>query len=281
MAASDGGLQVVGVGVVGHAGLAVPRHVADAPDREAHGQCSATRTPRAFTLIELLVTIAIIGVLVGLSIAGIGAIRRKAAETGTLSNLRQCAAAAIAYTQDYKDQFPYFFDKDHVLRVSCNGKEEKPEPFNFVHQYSWIQVLGSGYLGATCYPLVGMSRMPGGSWFIYPCVYLARPEYWNLATRSGPEQFGGARLSEVLRPDRKSLFVDPSSIAAPPIDPTRLRSGELRSGFACVDGSSRFLAEKNFRQGIESGDGPYSWAWHRMEITVAISTIDGVRGQDF
>lgn len=281
MASSDGDLQVLGMGVVGHARLVVPRNMAHAPHREESESFVSARAARAFTLIELLVTIAIIAVLVGLSIAGIGAIRRKAAETGTLSNLRQCAAAGIAYTQDYKDQFPYFFDKDLIRRVSCNGADEKPEPFNFVHQYSWREVLGQGYLGGSCTPLVGMSRMPAGDWFIYPCVYLARPEYWSLSTRSGPDQFGGARLTEVLRPDRKSLFVDPSADSIPSTDPRRSRPGGLRSGFACVDGSSRFLSESNFRRGIESGDGPYPWSWHNFEFTVAISTVNGVRGHDF
>jgi len=53
-----------------------------------------------FTLIELLVTIAIIAVLAGLLLGGVGMAKRKADETTCMNHLRQIAMATQAYQND-------------------------------------------------------------------------------------------------------------------------------------------------------------------------------------
>jgi prepilin-type N-terminal cleavage/methylation domain-containing protein/prepilin-type processing-associated H-X9-DG protein len=64
------------------------------------------RSHRAFTLIELLTVIAIIGVLAGLLIPVVGAVRSKARSTACLSNMRQVGAASLLYLNDYKGRLP-------------------------------------------------------------------------------------------------------------------------------------------------------------------------------
>ena len=60
---------------------------------------------RAFTLVELLVVIAIIGILVGLLLPSIGAIRERMRSTDCSNRVRQLALAALQY-ETSKNQLP-------------------------------------------------------------------------------------------------------------------------------------------------------------------------------
>ena len=62
--------------------------------------------PPGFTLIELLVVIAIIAVLAGLLFPVFGKVQRRAAETRTVSNLRQIAAGISTYCGEHNDTLP-------------------------------------------------------------------------------------------------------------------------------------------------------------------------------
>ena len=60
----------------------------------------------AFTLVELLVVVAIIGVIIGIALPVISAVRRQVQETVCLSNLRSLGQAHWAYLSDNQDEFP-------------------------------------------------------------------------------------------------------------------------------------------------------------------------------
>jgi prepilin-type N-terminal cleavage/methylation domain-containing protein/prepilin-type processing-associated H-X9-DG protein len=61
---------------------------------------------RAFTLIELLTVIAIIGILAGILIPTVGAVRGQTNTTRCASNLRQVGQAAILYASENKNFLP-------------------------------------------------------------------------------------------------------------------------------------------------------------------------------
>lgn len=63
------------------------------------------QTPRGFTLVELLVVIAIIGVLIGMLLPAVQAVREAARSTSCKNNLRQLALATLSYESSFMN-FP-------------------------------------------------------------------------------------------------------------------------------------------------------------------------------
>jgi prepilin-type N-terminal cleavage/methylation domain-containing protein len=89
-----------------------------------------------FTLIELLTVIAVIGVLAAILIPTVGAVRKKARESRSLSNIRQLGLAMLSYADDNKGKL--FLKRD----------ENPAAPLQF-----WSQKL-SPYIGAVATDLV-------------------------------------------------------------------------------------------------------------------------------
>ena len=72
----------------------------------ANPGCPSARRPRGFTLIELLVVIAIIAILAALLLPSLANAKRKAQQTGCLSNFRQTHMAWQMWVDDNSNWFP-------------------------------------------------------------------------------------------------------------------------------------------------------------------------------
>lgn len=74
--------------------------------RSKSESCRAGANCRGFTLIELLVVIAVIALLIGILLPALGKARESARTLKCTVNQRQVVTALVAYSNDYKQQFP-------------------------------------------------------------------------------------------------------------------------------------------------------------------------------
>jgi hypothetical protein len=112
-----------------------------------------------------------------------------------------------------------------------------------------------------------------GSGYVYPCTFIAVPEYWNRRSRTGPEQWGKTAVHQVLFPSKKALVIDSGVIWLP---------GQDYSGLwflaSYVDGSAARSSGPG--EGYPFGDGVYPGSIHFDSANLGLHTIDGVRGVD-
>lgn len=260
----------------------------------APAQPSRPNAP-AFTLIEVLLAIVIVGLLLALTIPQIAAIRMQATQTAALALIRGHGQVFHLYSQDYKDQWPYFISPTQPQTLVRGGGEDANLSYWDAYAF-WPLALADGYYqGQAYHPSFGF---PGGeppsplTPFRYACAFLAHPEFWNPSTRTGPTQWAPTHSADVLFPSLKLLLIDeyegrrdphatppPPDPDLPPQPPFKGRIALPERVIALVDGGAISRRVQTLNGGYPRGDG-----WWSQPILHSgpspLHTIDGVRGRD-
>jgi prepilin-type N-terminal cleavage/methylation domain-containing protein len=272
------------------------------PDRVDNQQVPQTAScrplrARGWTLVEVIVSITIVAILMSLVLGLVARTRAAGRQARSLSNLRQHVTIFTQYTMDWRESWPVFI---------------RPGPWRINHQMPyflaadlWPHYLTiSGYynhLGLDAFyspdaPLNDVMGWDRGmrvqllsgrngtalSHYGYCCTFLADPAFWNVHTRTGPEQWRATKVPEVVFPSHKTLLycLYPWLWRNIPQSPL---ANDLRIDWGMVDGSAIRIHERDTIPNQVSGDGPqwyYLGAVHSSPLPPGSHTLDGLRGRD-
>lgn len=234
-----------------------------------------------FTIIECLVAVGVLGVLFALSVVGLRGIRDSARHAASLSNVRQCAAAFSLYSADNADFFPFFTNDAGGNGELTGGGYTVIGVRYFDAHRTWHVALADAYfegdLSADVFqtPRTREPRRIDAADYLYGCAFIARPEFWNPQTRTGPTQFGPTSTASVTFPASKALLSE---------NPARLAAADAFTvATALVDGSALMAPRRRWLNGYPYGDGAQhipAGAVHFNAHPWPLHTLDGVYGRD-
>lgn len=250
--------------------------------RPATLPCRALR--RGFTLIEMILCIALVGLLLMLSLPALSSVRQGARTVQRLADLRTHAAMTASYGGDYQDAFPCIADPSatHTILQTPIG------PYlmgYFDARFAWWMGVYDPYYGGDFNSVSFFAprrHSPGRGepyWYALGCV--ARPEFWNLATRTPLGQTAVVRTAEVLFPSNKGVFINWHSAFAgtPDFSGQTLAAVPIEAAFC--DSSAKVVASRDFIPPVPSGEGPMGSPYARLSVGIpVVHTVDGVRGRD-
>lgn len=225
-----------------------------------------------FTVVEVLVTVVIVSLLVAISVPAFGVARTSARRTASLAATRQHAALMIASASQSDDEFPRPAPDPDGLYADDDGDRH---PY-FAFFIGWARAMS---IVGDLEPTSEVFRSPfniegnGGS-YQYPCVFLAKPEYWRPETRIGPVQWGSNRMSDVAMPSKKGLVNDWHALKY--AEERGLKGSWFLSAYC--DGSAE--AAQRPGPGYPIGDGVFPGSLHYSDIADGLHTLGGVRGVD-
>lgn len=245
-----------------------------------------------FTIIEMLVTVGVLAVLVGLVIPAASQIRAQARRAGALTSTKQFVSTFLAYSNDYKDVFPFLLNTEPYSNPGIQLPTAPPTicrvDSHFTQSFMWSALLKDTYLDGRCdgpdFQLYS-SNNTHTCWpsLLYSCSMLASPEFWNLNTRVGPEQWRPVRAGQVRFPSAKVIlfenYADDERVYIGAY--TYLAVDRRPIVMGLVDGSARYVRPDQFGQscfGLGTWPG-YPLLTTRSTLPVNF-TLDGVRGRD-
>lgn len=242
---------------------------------------AAPRAHRVFTLIEMVCVIAVVGLVASLIAPSLAHVRHRSRCAHSLANLRVHVANMNAYANQYREIWPYFTDPLATTSVIRDPLTQRGiEVVYFGAWGTWAWAMADFYDGDTRHPslrqpfvplLAGRSNLS----YLYPCVFLASPEFWNARTREvPPAQLRSTRSGDVRWPSLKSLvigMVSPSNAST--------YSGTREGGF--VDGHAEAVPEGKVVAGYPTNEGFARYTDHLFTLKPPMMhTMSGVRGFD-
>ncbi|MFG0251916.1 MAG: type II secretion system protein [Phycisphaerales bacterium JB038] len=249
----------------------------------------ALRRSSAFTLIEALVVIAIVAILLSIAAVALKGVRERGRRAKSMANLRTHVQVFGAYTNENRDFYPHFTRIGFTNTTVSGGGLEVHGVAYFAASMTWHIALADGYYGGNARSEVfapdayrgGPNWWPYETPYLYGCVFIAHPDYWDPTTRTGPEQYQATQADWVDHPAQKSLIVE----AWPFVDDV-VTAGDQLAHFlyaSLCDGSARRLSFFERNSGYRRGDGPQfhmDGAVHWSDWPPLLHTLHGVRGRD-
>ena len=221
-----------------------------------------------FSLVEILVVIAVVGTLLALLFPMLAAARQRGKETVTISQLAQAATAFVGYTTNWKDAFP----QPHSPSDPAYATQGR----YFSLHATWPVSLGAELFGSAQAADSAATLPLRGYWpVLYPCAFIAVPDYWDPRTRAGESQLSSTRMADVRSPSHKAM------VATAAIGGPGTQTLPLFIGF--VDGSAARVRVSDVQAGVLSGDGNIPQAFHGGSSWIGsevMHTLRGVAGRD-
>jgi prepilin-type N-terminal cleavage/methylation domain-containing protein len=262
----------------------VPGNLADQHPRTRAAReriaASGAAHSTGFTLVEMILSITLIAILSALVIPSLSGVRRAARRVADHADLRTHATIMSAYTNDYRDVFPFTTDPDATYTVRRHPTGYTIEIVYFGGSNSWHWPLLDGYYaedlrGSTFAANGDDDDYPFTSYW-YAASFLARPEFWNEETRTGPNQWRSNAQGDVAFPSAKGILFNQLSMFP---DPDEAIDNLRRVDVAFVDGSVRAVAWDALSPPYFRGEGNWQGSWFGSGLRV-MHTIDGTRGRD-
>ncbi len=246
-----------------------------------------------FSLIELLVVIGVIAVICAIALPSLWGARRQARSKVSLANLHGHIGVMMVYAADNRDAWPTP-SPDPILRITF--KEAASEYPRFAFSSFWNYILADSYYNGQAenrsfYPpdyVTDVIKTPSGfTPYTLTCTAIANAEFWNPKTRTGPDQWGGAKHSDVLYPAKKSALINIYPAFIQYQNRLLTKDAPLTLEIALVDGSAKVVGVRDTIDGYSSGerlrvgtstgkDGTY----HASDWPFGCHTIEGMRGRD-
>jgi len=168
-------------------------------------------TRRAFTLVELLTVIAVVGILASLIIVGVGEVRFAAQKQQSASNIRQLAAANLAYAADHGNFSPNADARDIV---HWHGKRVGGE---FDGSGGYLSDYLEGNAVRVCPIFEGMLEdsegqdfdLGTGGYGYNATYYGGRPDLWDM--EASPDAPRGSFVPWTSRGNIPARITDPTN----------------------------------------------------------------------
>ncbi len=250
---------------------------------------TARRPVRGFTLIEALLVTMIVFLLIALLAPSLVGARKAGLHVATLANLRSSVQVFTDYAGEHRDSLPAYFDPVGTRAFLRYAGGVSEIPGYFYSPMFWPFALADSHLGGNPYSASAydaeQSRhfgAPSGAPLLPSCTIFAQPEYWDPATRvTGTSQWRSVRVSDILHPARKIMFVSPfpfltvtgsdDPMSGEPLTPAR------PIPIGTTDGGAAAPPRDAIRPGVPTGENQPP---HFADFFAGLHTEHGVRGWD-